>query len=60
MRSLLLATVAIAAVTGAATPKADPAIVKAVANPARPTAERARDRYRHPVQTLAFFGVKPG
>lgn len=44
----------------AAPPKASPAIAKAVANPARPAAERARDRYRHPVETLAFFGLKPG
>jgi predicted methyltransferase len=25
----------------------------------RPAAERARDRYRHPKQTLQFFGVRP-
>lgn len=25
----------------------------------RPAADRARDRYRHPKQTLAFFGVRP-
>lgn len=44
----------------AAAQKPHPAIAKAVANPARPAAERARDQYRHPVETLAFFGVKPG
>lgn len=37
-----------------------PAIAKAVANPARPEAERARDVYRHPAETLAFFQVAPG
>lgn len=26
----------------------------------RPEAERARDRYRHPRETLGFFGVQPG
>lgn len=35
------------------------AIEKAVASPARSEANRARDRYRHPAETLAFFGVKP-
>ena len=38
--------------------KAD--IAAAVANPARPEAERARDRYRHPAETLEFFGVHSG
>jgi predicted methyltransferase len=37
-----------------------PTIVGAVANPARPEAERARDIYRHPAETLAFFQVAPG
>jgi len=32
----------------------------AVSSPARSTANRARDTYRHPAETLAFFGVKPG
>ncbi len=44
----------------AAAQKAHPAVAKAVANPARPAPERARDQYRHPVETLAFFGIKPG
>ncbi len=35
------------------------AITAAVANPARSAANKARDVYRHPAQTLAFFGVKP-
>ena len=60
-RSLLLATIAlIGSATVAAVPKPDTAIEKAVADPTRPADERARDQYRHPVQTLAFFGVKPG
>jgi predicted methyltransferase len=37
----------------------DPALAAAVANPARTDAERARDTYRHPAETLAFFGLKP-
>ncbi|MBX3593188.1 methyltransferase [Sphingomonas sp.] len=32
----------------------------AVAAPTRSPANIARDRYRHPVETLNFFGVKPG
>jgi len=30
-----------------------------IAGACRPEAERARDRYRHPKQTLQFFGVRP-
>ena len=37
----------------------DPAITKAVADPARKAENRARDKYRHPAQTLSFFGLKP-
>ena len=29
-------------------------------SPARPAADRARDVYRHPKQTLLFFGIRPG
>ena len=35
------------------------ALRAAVAAPTRTAANIARDRYRHPVETLAFFGVKP-
>jgi predicted methyltransferase len=35
------------------------ALQAAIDNSARPAAERARDRYRHPLQTLQFFGIKP-
>ncbi|WP_298092649.1 methyltransferase [uncultured Sphingomonas sp.] len=34
-------------------------IAAAVAASTRTPADRARDRYRHPAETLAFFGVKP-
>lgn len=43
--------------TTAAPVKAD--LHSAVANPARPEAERARDVYRHPEETLGFFGLRP-
>jgi predicted methyltransferase len=36
------------------------AIAAAVANPARPTEDVARDADRKPAETLAFFDVKPG
>ena len=37
-----------------------PAITAAVADPARPAADRARDKYRKPAACLAFAGVQPG
>lgn len=35
------------------------AIADAVADPGRTPANRPRDRYRHPVETLTFFDVRP-
>ncbi|QIK95585.1 class I SAM-dependent methyltransferase [Sphingomonas sp. HDW15A] len=35
------------------------ALKAAVAAPTRTESNRARDRYRHPAETLAFFGIKP-
>ncbi len=43
--------------TSAATP--DAAIAAAVAAPGRTPANMARDQYRNPAETLAFFGVQP-
>ena len=37
----------------------DPALAAAVAAATRTPANVARDKYRHPLETLAFFGVKP-
>ncbi|HEY3801097.1 MAG TPA: methyltransferase domain-containing protein [Kofleriaceae bacterium] len=39
--------------------KAEPAIEAALASPTRTDAERARDKFRHPAETLSFFGLKP-
>jgi predicted methyltransferase len=36
------------------------ALAAAVADPRRSEANRARDKYRHPLETLSFFGVEPG
>lgn len=38
---------------------ANKALVAAVASPHRSEANRARDKYRNPTETLSFFGVKP-
>lgn len=35
------------------------ALAAAIADPRRSEANRARDRYRHPLETLAFFGIRP-
>lgn len=56
----LTTTVIAAAAFAQATPRADPAVAKAIADSARSVENRARDQYRHPAETLAFFGVKPG
>ena len=59
-RSLALcALAAMMAITTAHAQPAPNALETAIANPARSAANRARDQYRHPAETLAFFGVKP-
>jgi predicted methyltransferase len=65
MRTLPLAlSLLVAATAGAAAvagmPNVDPALTAAVKAPTRTPANVARDQYRHPAETLAFFGVKPG
>ncbi|WP_404712117.1 class I SAM-dependent methyltransferase [Sphingomonas sp. MMS24-J13] len=47
-------------ISSAASSEPSAAIRAAVANPARLESERARDAYRHPAETLAFFKVAPG
>lgn len=44
----------------ASAPSPDPALIAAVAAPHRSAADRARDAWRHPAETLAFWGVRPG
>lgn len=53
-----MALIAPAAIAQAA--KADPAITSAIADPQRSEANRSRDQFRHPAETLAFFDVRPG
>lgn len=56
----LLATLLVAACAGNGILSRRPTPLEtAVANPARSDAFRARDQYRHPVETLKFFGVEP-
>ena len=55
---LVAAPFAVAAAKPAA-PAADPLLAQAVDSPTRTEAYRARDVYRHPLQTLQFFGVRP-
>lgn len=62
---LLLAAPAIAATanaTGPIAPSGDSATLlkEAVAGSWRSQANTARDQYRHPIETLEFFGIKPG
>jgi predicted methyltransferase len=56
----LACVAAIATVSATAQSVSPPSdIAAAVASPARTPANRERDRYRHPAETLAFFGVQP-
>ena len=54
IRYALIATALIAAPATAATP-----FDTAIASPQRSDANKARDKYRHPAETLTFFGIKP-
>ena len=57
--SVLASTAALAA-PAAKTDAATSALLdKAIASPARTDANRARDQYRHPKETLQFFGLRP-
>jgi predicted methyltransferase len=53
------ATVACAADTAAVSPAQHQALETAVSASTRTPANTPRDQYRHPVETLAFFGVQP-
>jgi len=67
-RLLIAAALAGAALAGCASAGSDTqavatqhrtALAAAIAAPARTPANVARDRYRHPLETLSFFGVRP-
>lgn len=62
-RSLFIGAAALAlggAGLNAAAPVMPPFIAAAIANPERPTFDRARDANRKPGEMLVFAGVKPG
>lgn len=55
-----LAALAVCAFGGAALAQVPANITAALASPARPAEDTARDAARHPGEVLAFAGVKPG
>src|SRR5580704_17033994 len=61
--SRVCSLIALAAITAmgyaSAAAAADAALTAAVASPARPAAAVARDKSRHPIEELTFFGVSP-
>jgi predicted methyltransferase len=62
-RALLIGATALAGCRGQPeTAKAKPpkTVAEAVAGSWRSAADRARDRWRHPAESLAFWGLKPG
>lgn len=58
-RSLIAAASLLFAATAVASDVDAKALKAAVDNPARAPEQRARDVYRHPLQTLEFFGIAP-
>jgi predicted methyltransferase len=63
-RAMLLGAAALSACGargGGSKPAAAPTTLEAaIAGSWRPPADRARDRWRHPLQSLQFWGLKPG
>src|SRR5579862_57868 len=61
MRAKLSVLVSLCLLCGAvnAAPAPDSALAHAVADPGRSEKFVSRDRYRHPVEELTFFGLKP-
>jgi predicted methyltransferase len=55
----LLTGLTMASAAAVAADSADPRLVAAVNSEFRSSADKARDPYRHPLQTLTFFGIKP-
>jgi predicted methyltransferase len=54
----LLLTLAAVAVSAVAADAQDP-LAAAIASPSRTPKFTVRDQYRHPLETLRFFGVRP-
>jgi predicted methyltransferase len=56
---ILLAGLTVAGPATRAADSVDPKLAAAVNSNFRSAADRARDPYRHPLQTLIFFGIRP-
>jgi predicted methyltransferase len=60
---LTISMVAISSMPSARAAQDDPgtaaALQAAISGPQRSAANKARDKYRHPLETLTFFGIKP-
>lgn len=56
---LLMAGLTLASTIAVAADSVDPGLVAAVNSNFRSAADKARDPYRHPLQTLTFFGLRP-
>ncbi|HTC53882.1 MAG TPA: hypothetical protein VK700_18255 [Steroidobacteraceae bacterium] len=59
LAQMLLVALAMAAGAALASGNYDPKLQAAIDSSFRPAADKARDPYRHPLQTLTFFGLKP-
>ena len=59
-RTAIAALAAMSLFSAAPTFAADPALDAAVSGAWRADANKARDQYRHPVEALTFWGLKPG
>lgn len=60
-RAILLSAAALSACSGRPKGASPPTtLAAAVAGPWRPPLDRARDRWRHPLESLTFWGLKPG
>ena len=57
--SVCLVALAMGGTVFAAERLVDPALRAAVDSSARSPEDKARDKYRHPLQTLTFFGLRP-
>lgn len=42
------------------TPEEDAALLSAIESPSRPAEAKARDAFRHPYESLTFWGLRPG
>jgi len=58
--AMIVVLAAAAMASGAWAATIPPAVTAAVANPARPDTDRARDVNRKPAEVVAFAGIKPG